>query len=129
MLHNALQTSADILPIDVGAMVNKIFHYFHMYSVRVEELKEFCDFVVVEYKQILGNVKNRWFSLHPAITRGISMSSALKSHFLSQEECPTMLRKVFDDPVSLFLDLFLGKSDESLLHFHEADSKRQYFRQ
>jgi hypothetical protein len=28
--------------------------------VQVEELKEFCDFIDVEYKQILGSVKTRW---------------------------------------------------------------------
>jgi hypothetical protein len=46
--------------------------------VQVEELKEFCDFVDVEYKQILGSVKTRWLSLQPAITRVISMFPALK---------------------------------------------------
>jgi hypothetical protein len=45
ILHNALQTSADILPADVDDIVNKIFQYFHIYTVRVEELKESCDFV------------------------------------------------------------------------------------
>jgi hypothetical protein len=40
-LHNALQTSADTLPIDVQAIVNKIFQYFHIYTVWVEELNEF----------------------------------------------------------------------------------------
>jgi hypothetical protein len=55
ILHSALRTSADILPVDVEAIVNKIFQYFHVYTVRVEELKEFCDFI--EYKQILGSVK------------------------------------------------------------------------
>jgi hypothetical protein len=37
-LHNALRTCADILPVDVEAIVNKIFQYFHIYTVRVEEL-------------------------------------------------------------------------------------------
>jgi hypothetical protein len=31
ILHNALRTSADILPTDVEAIVNKIFQYFHTY--------------------------------------------------------------------------------------------------
>jgi hypothetical protein len=84
-LHNALQTSADVLPTDVEAIVNKIFQYFHIYTVRVEELKEFCDVVDVEYKQILGSVKTRWLSLQPAIARVITMFPALKSNFLSQE--------------------------------------------
>jgi hypothetical protein len=60
ILHNALQTSADILPTDVEATVNKIFQHFHIYMVWVEELKEFCDSVDVEYKHILGSVKKRW---------------------------------------------------------------------
>jgi hypothetical protein len=106
-LHNALQTSVDILSIDVEAIMNKMFQYFHTYSVQVEELKEFCDFIDVEYKQILGNVKTRWLSLQPAITRVISVFPALKSYFLSQEQCLMMLRKMFEDPVSLDLIFFL----------------------
>jgi hypothetical protein len=101
ILHNALQTSADILPIDVKAIVHKTFQYFHIYSVRMEKLKEFCDFVDVEYKQILGSVKTRWLLLQPAVTRVISMFPALKLYFLSQEYCPTMLRKMFNRLVSL----------------------------
>jgi hypothetical protein len=83
ILHNALQTSADILPTVVEAIVNNIFQYFHIYTASVEELKEFCDFIDVEYKQILGNVITRWLSLQPAITRVISIFNALKSCFLS----------------------------------------------
>jgi hypothetical protein len=33
ILHSALPTSADILPVDVEAIVNKIFQYFHIYTV------------------------------------------------------------------------------------------------
>jgi hypothetical protein len=77
-LHNALQTSADILPVDIEAIVNKIFQYFHIYTIQVEELKEFCDFVDIEYKQILGSLKTRWPSLQPAITRVTDMFLGLK---------------------------------------------------
>jgi hypothetical protein len=59
VLHNALQTIADVLPIDVEAILNKVFQYFHIYIVQVEKLKEFCDFLHIEYKQILGSVKTR----------------------------------------------------------------------
>jgi hypothetical protein len=107
ILHNAIQTSADILPIDVEAIVNEIFLYFHICMVWVEELKEFCDFVVVEYKKILGSVQTRWLSLQPAITRVISMFPILKSYFLSKEKCPMMLKKMFNDPVSLVWIYFL----------------------
>jgi hypothetical protein len=59
ILHSALQTSADILPVDAEAIVNKIFQYFHINTVRVEELREFCGFVDIEYKQVLGSVNIR----------------------------------------------------------------------
>jgi hypothetical protein len=68
----------------------------------VEELKEFCDFVDIEYKQVLGSAKTRWLSLQPAITRVIDMFPALKSYFLSQEKCPVMLKIFSNDPVSIF---------------------------
>ncbi|KAE9542343.1 hypothetical protein AGLY_003470 [Aphis glycines] len=44
IIHNALQQAADSLPIDVESVVCKIYGYFHIYTVRVESLKEFCDF-------------------------------------------------------------------------------------
>jgi hypothetical protein len=43
----------------------------------------------------------------PAITSDISMYSALKSYFHSQEKCLMMLRKMFRDPVSLVWIYFL----------------------
>jgi hypothetical protein len=33
IMHNALRTSADILPVDIEAIVKKIFQYFHIYIV------------------------------------------------------------------------------------------------
>jgi hypothetical protein len=41
----------------MDTFVNKIFQYFHIYTIRVEELKEFCTFVDAEYKLVLGSVK------------------------------------------------------------------------
>jgi hypothetical protein len=102
ILHHTLPTSADILSIDVEAIVNKTFQYFHIYTVRVEEVKKFCDFVDVEYKQILGDAKTRWLSLQPSITRVISMFPAVKSYLLSQEKCPTMLKKCLMNQYPLF---------------------------
>jgi hypothetical protein len=46
--------------------------------VRVEELREFCDFVDGEHKHTFGGVKNRRLSLQPLITRVISKFPALK---------------------------------------------------
>lgn len=73
-----MQTSTDILPIDVECIVNKIFQYFHIYTVRVEELKEFYNYTSTHYRNVLGNVKTRWLSLQPTVLRIIEMYSVLK---------------------------------------------------
>ena len=54
--HNALQTAADFLPIDVEVIVNKIYCYFHIYTAREERLKEFCE---VQYRLLLNHSNAR----------------------------------------------------------------------
>ena len=38
IVHNSVKTAYDMLPVDVEVAVNKIFSYFHIYTVRVEKL-------------------------------------------------------------------------------------------
>ncbi|CAI6349856.1 unnamed protein product [Macrosiphum euphorbiae] len=59
ILHNSMQSRADVLPVDVEIIVNNIFQFFHIYTVRVEHLKEFYEYANVDYKNILGSVKTR----------------------------------------------------------------------
>ena len=94
-----MQTSTDILPIDIECIVNKIFQYFYIYTVRVETLKEFCDFTNTQYKNVLGSVKTRWLSLQPAVSRIIEMYPALKLYFDTQDKCPTILKSFFVTPL------------------------------
>jgi hypothetical protein len=63
VIHNAVQTAADCLPIDLQLIINKIYQHFHICCVRDEELKSFCEFTSTEYKTVLGNSKTRWLSL------------------------------------------------------------------
>lgn len=100
VVHNASHISADILPVDIESIINKIFQYFHIYTVRVHELKHFCEFVQVEYERVLGCAKTRWLSLLPAVSRVIDMYDGLKSYFLSQNRCPTVLKAFFTNPQS-----------------------------
>jgi hypothetical protein len=53
--------------------------------VCTEELKEYCDFVEIEYRQLLSHSKTRWLPLFPGIERLIHMFQALKLYFSSQE--------------------------------------------
>ncbi|CAI6360864.1 unnamed protein product [Macrosiphum euphorbiae] len=107
VIHNSIQYAADSLPIDIEIIVCKIFGYFHIYTVRVETLKEFCSFVDVQYKEILAHSKTRWLSLYPAIERIIEMFSALKSYFLSQNNCPNILKTFFKNETSILWLNFL----------------------
>jgi hypothetical protein len=80
--HNVVQTAADCLLMDIGSIVCKIYELFHIYTVRVQTLKDFCDFVDVECKNILGHTKTRWRSLMPAVKRIVVVYPALASYFL-----------------------------------------------
>jgi hypothetical protein len=107
--HNAMQSSADTLPIDLKSIVPKqdfpVLSY--IYTVRVENLKEFYDFANIEFKNILGSIKTCWLSLSPVITRIIDIFPASKSYFVTQDKCPTIIKLFFNDPFSLIWLNFL----------------------
>lgn len=96
ILNNCVQNATDVLPIDVEVIVVKLFKHFYIYTVRVNELKQFCDFVNVEYKKMLSFSKTRFLSLMPAIERILQMYEPLKAYFLSIENCPMILKQFFE---------------------------------
>ena len=69
-----------------------------MCSVRVEELKSFCEFAGNHYNKLLQRRNTRFLSLFPSIERILSMFDGLRAYFLSQEKCPVMLRNIFQNP-------------------------------
>lgn len=50
-VYNALQNAVDGLTVKTEALV-KIYKYFHIYTFRVIQLKEFCENTDVEYKNL-----------------------------------------------------------------------------
>jgi hypothetical protein len=100
MLHNTAQNAADSLPVDAEQIVAKLYNYFSIYTVRVAQLEEFCDFVDVEYRKLLGYSKTRWLALLPAVERILQMFPALKSYFMSIKQCPVVLKQFFENPLS-----------------------------
>ena len=88
ILHNAAHTAASVLSIDVEVIVVKLFSYFSIYTVRTEKLKEFCEFVGVQYASVLSHSKTRWLSLMGAVERILKLFKALKSFFASEEKLP-----------------------------------------
>jgi hypothetical protein len=69
MIHNCEHSSINTIPLDTEGLVVNIFGYFHIFTVTVERLKELCDFVGQQYKDILGYSDVRWLSLLPAVRR------------------------------------------------------------
>lgn len=118
--HNCIKTAAECLPFDIEVIVDKIFRHFHIYTVRIEELKEMCDFVESEYQQLLGYSNTRWLALLPAIERLIRMFQPVKSYFLSQEKCPVVIKNFFEQESAESWLYFLHSQAEI---FHSATLK------
>jgi hypothetical protein len=91
---------AKFLNTGLDSVVCKIFGLFHIYTINVETLKEFCDFVDIQYAKILSHSKTRWLFLQSAIDRIIAIFYALKSYFLSQNNYPKILKIFFENETS-----------------------------
>lgn len=108
IVHNALKSACDCLPIDMECIVVKIYSHFYIYTVRVEKLKSFCDSIEgVEYSQLLGYAKTRFLALGPAIGSILKMFEPLKEYFLSLKNCPVILRTFFNSAFSKLWILFV----------------------
>ena len=91
VVHNTVKHSLEKLSVDVENIVMK--GHFSISAKRRETLKEFCEFLNVEFHDILRHVVTRWLSLNPAISRLLENWPALKSYFISiGDECPRGLR-------------------------------------
>lgn len=73
--NNSIHFALDCMAVDIDSIMFKIYKHFSIYTVRVETLKEFCDFVEVDFKVILSHSKTRWLSLFPVIERVLKMYS------------------------------------------------------
>lgn len=124
ILHNAMQHGADTLSVDLESIVMKIFNYFHVYTVRTEELKDFCDDVGVTYCSLLRHVKVRWLSLFPAIEKILKIYPALKLYFLSQPKIPVLIRQFFENELSETY-LWFVHSNMHVFHIKIAQLERE----
>ena len=115
MLNNCVHHAIETLDVDIESIIFKIYQYFHIYTVRTEELKGYCEFVDIEYKVLLSHSKTRWLSLFPGITRMIEMFPALKSFFLSQSKPPTIIKKFFENELS---EIYLQHIQSLMSVFH-----------
>ena len=105
------------MPIDIEVLVMKIFGYFHIYTVRVERLKDFWDFVGQEYKQILSYANVMWLSLLPALERILKLYRSLKFFFMSEKQCPKVLKHYFENSET---ELCISFAHSHGLLFHDT---------
>lgn len=98
IVNNCINNAADSLPIDAEVVIVKLFKFFHIYTVRVAELKDLCEFIDVEYRNLLSYSNTRWLRLLPALERVLQMMLPLKQYFSSQPNTPVVLKSFFDDP-------------------------------
>ena len=101
ILNNCLHHGTNQMSIDVESIIYKTYQYFCIYTVRTEELKDYCDFVNVEYQKLLSHCITRWLSLYPSISRMIDMFPALQSYFLSIAKPPVNLKRFYESSVSV----------------------------
>ena len=75
-MRSCIQHAVDNLPVAVKSLL-KIYKFFDIYTVRVAELKQFCDFVDIEYQRISQHGNTRFLSLLPALQRILEMFKGL----------------------------------------------------
>lgn len=108
IVHNALKSACDRLPIDIECVVVKIYSHFYINTVRVEKLKSVCDFIEgAEYSKLLGYAKTRFLALGPAIGAILKVFEPLKQYFSSVNKCPKTIEDFFDSPFSKLWLLFV----------------------
>ena len=88
---------------DVDDFCVDCYYFFEQSSKRKGVSSEFCEFVDVEYREILKHINIRWLSLERAIGRILSQYESLKSCFLSESDSSPRfkrLQKAFSDPMT-----------------------------
>ena len=101
--------------IGIENNIYKIYQYFSIYAVRIEQLKEYCEFTNCESKRLLSHSKTGWLSLFTGISRLLEMFSSLKSYFLSQEHPPIVIKRFFENEMS---ELYLWHMHSLMSVFH-----------
>lgn len=113
-------TAADFLPIDVEVIVNKIYCYFHIYTVREKRLKAFCE--VQSWLQ-LNHGNAPWLSLMCATER-ILHHLRPPSHSCCQEWIPLPSSVISPKIKKVNLHLFSSHCKMVVLHVVKQGSSR-----
>ena len=97
------------------------FYWLDKSTNRKNKLLEFCQFVGIEYRQILNHISVRWLSLGKVIDRLLLQYPALKSYYLSVRESQPRfkrLHKWYKDPMTEIYLLFHQSVLPMFMHFN-----------
>lgn len=128
ILHNCLKQAVEKLDIDIEGVILKFYSHFSVSAKRRDELKEFHNFVDIEFSELLRHVVTRWLSLLPCINRILKSWPALKSYFESLgENTPKALQKILimdeNFQISNRLEIYLFFCSHVLPIFEETIKK------
>uniref|UniRef100_H3ALZ6 DUF4371 domain-containing protein n=1 Tax=Latimeria chalumnae TaxID=7897 RepID=H3ALZ6_LATCH len=85
VVHNACRKASNRLPTDIENLALKAYSHFYQSA----KLESFCNFVEVEFRDLLRHVPTRRLSLLPAIQRLLEEWPAIQS--LGEEDCPKFI--------------------------------------
>ncbi|KAL0879423.1 hypothetical protein ABMA27_003174 [Loxostege sticticalis] len=84
IMHNSLRNGIELMKLDIESIILKIFNYFSVYTVRTEALKEFCNYVEINYQPLLRHSKTRWLKAYLWFTH--SLMSIYQANLAKVEE-------------------------------------------
>ena len=116
ILNNCLHHSVNQMSLDLESIIYKTYRHFSIYTVRTEQLKDYCVFVEIEYKKLLSHSVTRWLSLYPSLSRMIHMYPAIQSYFLFIDKPPVLLKHFFENSLS---ELYLKHLQSFVDVFHK----------
>ncbi|CAF5178029.1 unnamed protein product [Rotaria magnacalcarata] len=103
VLSNSVKVSHQHLPVDVETYLSQLYSHFNSSSKRIAELKEYFEFVEIEYLHI----KIRWLSLYNSIDRLLKVYEPLSSYFCDINNdnadaitCPRAIKIFFSSNMS-----------------------------
>lgn len=112
-----MRQACDKLPIDVEVTVVKIYSHFYLYSVRTNELKNFCEDVGDTYRKLLGYGKTRFLAMSAALNAILTIWNGLKEYFNKSKSTPRSIKSFFKNP---YAKLYLIFAKDQCMNFNET---------
>ena len=116
ILNNCLHHGVNQMSLDLESIIYKTYQHFFIYTVRTEQLKDYCVFVKIEFKKLLSHSVTRWLSLYPSLSRMIHIYPAIQSYFLFIDKPPVLLKHFFENSLS---ELYLKHLQSFVDVFHK----------